>query len=190
MTFSTQGFGGVGPVVTPPQALPSAFAPLGAYNFDSLQLDFTTAADWAVAATAAQAADSNNAALTVRRFDSTNEEGVGFLVFVPAAAATMAIQLVSRAETAPGAADNVVVKLYRRQIPDNSAVPAWSAATTLSGGVDIPTNENWQYDTFSNPLATWGVTAGLLYQFELTRDDGGTGLAGDWTLLNIGLTFT
>jgi hypothetical protein len=58
--------------------------------------------------------------------------------------------------------------LYYRQLPNNSAVGAWSAAHELAN-ISIPTNAFFQYSTQTVSLATLGLTADRLYQFELTR---------------------
>ena len=57
--------------------------------------------------------------------------------------------------------------------------------------IDIPTNTNWQYDTQTVTLATLGLTAGNLVQFELTRTapTAGTNLTGDWNLAEMQLQF-
>ena len=50
------------------------------FQFFSVQLENPNSADWAVNALAKAAADSNNAGLTIRAFDDTTEEGVGFQI--------------------------------------------------------------------------------------------------------------
>lgn len=155
------------------------------------QLDNPITADWAVNALAPAVADSNNDGLTVRLFDDTTEEGVGFIARVPATAANIKLSFKSRAETAPGAARTVGLKLYERGIPDDAAVDAWSAGTVLTD-IDIPTNENFQADSQTLTLAALGLTAGQTHQFELTRINptGGTELVGDWALLELIVEFT
>lgn len=160
-------------------------------RFYADQLDNPVNSDWAVNALAPAAADSNNAGLTVRLFDDTTEEGVGFITSVPAGKTNLKISFKSRAETAPGATRTVGLKLYQRGILDNAAVEAWSAGTVLTD-IDIPTNEFFQYDTQTITLASLGITAGELTQFELTRINpaGGTELTGDWSLAEIVVEFT
>jgi hypothetical protein len=154
------------------------------------QFDSPVSADWAVNALAPASADSNNAGLTVRLFDDTAEEGVGFQETVPAAATSMVLQIKSRAETAPGGAEAVVPRLYFRAIPNDGAVAAWSGGFDLTP-IDIPTNENFQYDMEAITLAALGLTAGSLFQFELTRNTGAGGdtLTGDWDLLELQVSF-
>ncbi len=82
------------------------------------------------------------------------------------------------------------LKIYNRGMPDDAAVEAWSAGDALAD-IDIPTNENWQYDEETLSLATLGATAGEVTQFELTRvAPGGTNLEGDWALFGIDLEFS
>jgi hypothetical protein len=161
------------------------------FQFFADQLENPNNADWTVNALAPASADSNNAGLTVRLFDDTTEEGVGFTIEVPAGAANIVFDFVARAETAPGIANTVGLDIYNRGIPDNAAVQAWSAATQLTD-LDIPTNEFFQEDTQSVALATLGVTAGETTQFELVRvaPTGGTDLTGDWDLLLCKVSFT
>lgn len=155
------------------------------------QLDNPNSADWAVNALAPVAADSNNSGLTVRLFDDTTEEGVGFSLSVPSGKTNLILRLKSRAETAPGATQTVKLNLYVREAADNTAVEAWSAATQLTD-LSIPTNENFQYDSQTIALSTLSITAGNFVQFELTRDstDVGDTLVGDWALLEISAEFT
>ncbi len=56
----------------------------------------------------------------------------------------------------------------------------------------VPANENFVYNSETRTLAAWGVTAGSLYQFELTRDPGEPGdtLLADWMLIELGVSFT
>jgi hypothetical protein len=151
--------------------------------------------DWIVNALAIAAIDSNNNGLNVRRFIAASEQGAGFKTRIPTGATTMTLRFMSRAETAPGAAATVGAKLYFREIPDNGAVSATWAGTNdgskVLTDIDIPTNENFQQDEQTLTLATEGIVAGSLYQFELTRIDptGGTELTSDWALLSLELEF-
>jgi hypothetical protein len=175
-------------------ALPSPSgggASLPEFQFFADQFENPVTADWTVNALAPAAADSNNDGLTVRLFDDTTEEGVGFIIEVPATATNIVFDLVSRAETAPGIVNTVGLDIYNRGIPDNAAVQAWSSATALTD-LSIPTNEFFQEDSESVTLATLGVTAGETTQFELVRTapGAGTDLTGDWDLLLLKVSFT
>ena len=154
--------------------------------FSACSLESPVNADWAVNALAPATPDSNNAGLTVRRFDDTTDEGVGFTVEIPSGTTSLTFRFRSRAETAPGGTVTASLDLYRRSLPDNGAVGAWSSALALTD-ISLPTNENWQYDEQTITLATLGLTAGEIAQFELVRD-GGT-LSGDWTLLRLEVEF-
>lgn len=152
------------------------------YQFYADQLETPVNSDWTVNALAVLNAGSNNAALIVRQFDNTTEEGVGFSLYIPAGVSSMTLTFISRPETAPVAARTVGLKLYERGIP--GAVDSWSAGTALTD-IDITTDENWLEDTEVDTLTGWGLTAGQIHQFELTRVDptAGTELTSDWTLL-------
>jgi hypothetical protein len=160
------------------------------FVFGADQLLSPNNSDWTVNALAPLAADSNDAGLPVRLFDDTTEEGVGFQTTVPPNTTNLIIKMISRAETAPAGARTVGVKLYNRGVPDDSAVESWSSGTALND-VDIPANENWQYDEQTISLSSLGITAGEFTQFELTRvnPSAGTELTGDWALLRIALEF-
>ncbi len=161
------------------------------FQFFADQFDNPVNADWTINALAPAAADSNNAGETVRLFDDTAEEGIGFILTVPSNAINIKFTFRSRAETTPGAVRTVGLKLYNRGIPNNAAVEAWSAGTVLTD-IDIPVNETFQEDTQTLTLATLGLTAGETTQFELTRINpvGGTELTGDWALLELIVEFT
>jgi hypothetical protein len=161
------------------------------YYFQADQFESPNSADWTINALAPVQADSVNAALSVRPFDDTVQEGVGFTVFVPSGATNLIIEIVARAVTAPGAAATVIAVLYNRGIADNGAVGAWTAGTTLTG-IAIPTNANFQYDSQTISLATLSVTAGQVHQFELTRNSPlvADSLTGDWALHSVRVRFS
>jgi len=171
--------------------IPGGGSGLPSYSYDAITLDSPINSDWAVNALAPAVADSNNAGLTARRFDDTAEEGVGLQLEIPSTASNIIFKFKSRAETAPGAARTVGLKMYERGLPNNGAVDAWSSGLALND-IDIPASELWQYDSQTIPLATLGLTAGQMHQFELTRvnPQAGTELSGDWTLLQIMVEFS
>lgn len=160
-------------------------------QFFADQMESPVNANWTVNALAPAAADSANNGLVVRRFDDTTEEGVGFTIKIPSTATNIIFEFSSRAETAPGASKQVRPKIYKRGIPDNAAVEAWSAGTLMTP-IDIPTNANFQYDSQTITLATLGLTAGRVTQFELTRlgADASDTLVGDWDLHLLKVSFS
>lgn len=167
----------------------STSASVNTFVINADQLDNPNSSDWAVNALAPAASDTNNSGISVRLFDDTVEEGVGFGLTIPASSNNLTLRLKSRAETAPGSAETVALTLYYRHIPDNSSVGSWTS-TNLSN-INIPTNENFQYDNELFSLSTLSITAGDYYQFELTRNTGSASdtLTGDWVLLEIVLEF-
>ena len=154
------------------------------------QLDSPNNADWTVNALAPSVADTTNAAISVRAFDDATEEGVGFTLYVPAKAQHMLISFKSKPATVPGGAVSVALNLYKREIPDNLAVTAWSGATALTNLAFIA-NLFFQYDSQAISLSTLSITAGRLVQFELTRNgaSGGDTLVGDWHLAEFMVDF-
>ena len=148
-------------------------------------------ADWAITQVAPAQSDPSRVSMTVRAFDDTQEEGIGFPITVPTGVTTMNFSFKHRASTAPTTARNVVLRLYRRNIPNNAAVGAWSAAVSLAT-LSIPVNTNYQYTSAAVSLATLGLTPGTLYLIEIVRY-GGSGtdtLVGDWLLFETGVWFT
>ena len=162
------------------------------YQFYGDQLDSPASADWAVNVNAGVAVDSNNAAIPVRRFNDTTEEGVGLLIEIPTGVTNIIVALRSRAETGAAANLDVVPKLYVREMPDNAVVESWSAGTDMTTITMGTSNEYWQYDEQTIALTTLGLVAGRIAQIELTRDaaDGNDTLVGDWTLLAVVIGFS
>ncbi len=155
------------------------------------QLIHPVNADWPVTILAPLATDSNDARLQVVRFNDTTPWGTGIPIVAPADALNISLTLRSRAETAPGAARTVGIKIYNCGIPDNAAVEAWDAGTVLTD-IDIPTNEYFQYDTQVISFATLGITAGEETLLELTRiaPVAGVNLVDDWNLRSVTVEFS
>ena len=162
--------------------------PLKIYDFYADQVEYTVGGNWNVNVGAPASADSNNDALTVRLFDDTVDEAIGFIVKVPVQAQEMIVTTHARRETGT-AAQNAIMVLHDRSIGNAAAVGAWgtNALTTIA----LPANENFVYDETSNTLAGWGLTAGEIYQMQLSRDAnaGGDTLVGDLALLSVTIEF-
>lgn len=161
------------------------------FSYFANSLDSPNNSDFAVSAFAATATDPTYTSLNVRSFSNTTEQGVGFVCSIPAGATSMTFKFRGRAQTAPGSASVVQPRLYYRLLPNNSAVGAWSAAQELAN-INIPTNANFQYATQTVTLATLGLTADRLYQFELTRRVSGvtgTNLAANFLLAEVTVEF-
>lgn len=166
-----------------------AIIPIQQTRFTAMDLSFPNTSDWAVNGFASISSGTSNSALRVRRFDDTTVEGVGFILDVPPGASNIVIRLTHRRQSGTAAA-NVVIDLWRRLIPNNAAIGSWVNATV--GTIAMNTNTNWAQTTFNVPISTFTLTAGSIYQFELTRDAGDAAdtLSGDWTLLYLEVDFT
>jgi len=142
--------------------------------------------DWLVNAGATLQNDATNAALLVRAFDDTTDEGVGFWLDVPSNATSIIFKTRGRAATA---STSVVKPLFaKRGIPDNGAVGAW--ASVALGDINIPNNTLFQTDSTTLTLAAAGLTAGALSQCQLIRDAGASDtLTGDFMLLSLTIAF-
>jgi hypothetical protein len=136
-------------------------------------------------------ADSITPMMVTRRFADSAEQGVGFDLPIPAGATNMTLGMIWRAQVAPGGAVGVQPQLYRRQIPNNAAMPAWSSALALTV-LAVPTNTNWQYTSETISLVTLGLTAALNAYFELTRAPAAAGdtLVGEWDLYRLTVAFS
>jgi hypothetical protein len=156
------------------------------------QLQSPGPSNWAVNSAARATSDSNNAGLPCRRFDDTTEEGVGILVDIPTGVTNIIIGLRSRAETAAATNLDVVPRLYVREMPDNAAVEAWSGGTDMATITMGTSNEYFQYDSETFALTTLSLVAGRTVQIELTRNTGSGSdtLSGDWTLLELNVSFS
>ncbi len=166
---------------------------LSSFLFYADQFDNPNNANWPVSALAPAEADDDNNALTVRSFDDDDEEGVGFILTVPASATSILITIKSRARTAPvgPSPETVELNIYTRDIPDNAAVATFSGPFALTP-VSLPiTTKFFQYDTETLTLASISITPGNLTQFEFTRDaaEAGDDLEGDWLLAELGIQF-
>ena len=160
---------------------------LARLTFKSSEFLTTTASDWAISATAPEGTDTNNNSLLTRSFTSIVEQGLGFYLDLPTGSTQFKLVLYSRAEVLPGALAGVAPKFYIREITDNGAVGAWQfiSLTTIA----LPTNEFWQRDEQTLLLTAFApvLTAGKLYQCQLTRNIGDIAdtLVGDWNLLRL-----
>lgn len=168
-----------------------ATGPAGSTQLGAADFDEPNNIDWIVPAIAVIGADSLNAMMVTRRFADTAEQGVGFDLPIPSFATSLTLALVWRAQLNPGAPVGVQPAIYRRQIPNNAAMPAWSAALLLTPLV-VPASLFWQYSSQTISLATLGLTAGLSAFFELTRQPAAAGdtLVGEWDLYRAVVTFS
>ena len=150
------------------------------------QVDSPNNSDWVINNNAPASSDTLKNALIVRRFDDTTEEGIGFITNIPLGITDINFYFKWRAQTAPASAKTVVLRLYNRQIPDNSVVTEWSSALQLTS-LNVQTNTNFQYDSQLISLSSLGITAGRTVQFELTRYGGNVldTLSGDFILLEL-----
>ena len=161
------------------------------YTYFANSLDTPSNADFAVNALAPVTTDPTYTSMNIRAFSNTTETGVACMCAIPAGATSVTIRIKGRAQTAPGAASVVQPRMYYRNIPNNAAVSAWSAAQELSN-ISIPTNATFQYSSQTITLATLGLTAGNLYQFEFTRrvtGVTGTNLASFFYMAELTLEF-
>jgi len=149
--------------------------------------------DWAEGTLAPVVADSLNNGLTVRRFDDTTDEGIGFTCKVPSGVTNIIFEFLSRAQTAPASTKAVAMDLFVRGVRDNASVQAWSTKLVLTP-ISIPTNTYFQQD--SETVALTAFTPDMqddrMYQFCLERDanDANDTLVGDWCLHSVKVGFS
>jgi len=166
----------------------SDFSP---YVFYSDQLDTPNNANWKVNLSTTTTVDPANAALTIRRFDDTAEQGIGFTARVPINSVNVRIATVGRAITSPAIPKEVILKVYNRIIRNNLPVAAWSSGTELQP-ISIPANATFQYNSEIIAISTLGFNAGRTAQFELTRVGSSINdtLVGDYALLELIIDFS
>jgi len=170
------------------EALPIDFPE---YLFIATDFSNPNNTDWEVNALAPALVDSNDNALTVRAFDDTVQEGVGMQFKLPAGTTQMTLQVVGRAETAPGSPAVVKPALEVHDIPNNAAVPSNPWTSLVLDDVDIPTNEFFQYDDLVATYSALSLTAGEYVQMEFIRDATHVNddLTGDWNVFSILVSF-
>lgn len=141
------------------------------------------------AATLAQ--DSLNNAILERQFDDTVNEGTALDVLIPSGATNIIFDFVSRAQTAPATAKQVLPGIYTRQTTDNAAPSSFSSLVALTA-IDIPASTAWQYDTQTIALSTLSLTAERLTQIllERTATSATDNLVGDWNLQLVRIRFS
>lgn len=169
------------------------------FQFPALIFENPNNADWTVNALAPAIADSNNNGLTVRAFDDTIEEGVGFTIRLPDNAnngpgpdtTDIIFTCYARAETAPAGDRDVRFKFYNRIVRDNLVVTPWDSGLTFAN-VTFPANEFFQKFTFTISFFSGDFEAGELTQFEMTRvapQGGNANLPGDMILAQLEVSF-
>ena len=158
--------------------------------YTAATLDNPNSVNWAVNALAPVSADTTNAALNIRAFDATAEEGVGCTIYIPPFASNLTFTFTAKAATAPATARAVVLNLYRRLIAMNAAVGAWGTAVPLNT-LSIGANAFFQTYTQTFSLASLGMVAGETYQLEITRKGASATdtLVGDLHLLQMSIAF-
>ena len=161
------------------------------YHWGATDFSNPNNTDWEISNLAPAVVDSNDNALTVRAFDDTTQEAVGFQFKLPDNATELTIQWVSRAETAPGAAAVAKPELFFHDIPDNAAVPGNPWSSFSMNDTDIPTNEFFQYDSQTITFSTLSLTAGEYVQMIFARDPAHANddLTGDWDVFSVNITF-
>ncbi len=165
-------------------------ADMGPFRFDRDELTDTLTADWFLASGAWPDFDSANNSLPVHRFDDAAQEGVGWMLHVPAGATTVTVRHVGRPETPPALPDQAVDWILAwREVPTGAPIGAWDshAGTAFT----IPLTSDYQQNAFTLDLVTEGITPGSLHQFEFVReaDSGADDLPGDWNLLGLEVEF-
>ena len=148
--------------------------------------------DFAVNSLAPAIADPTNTALDVRSFSNTTEQGVAFMTTPPSGSISITITTIGRAATAPGTISVVQPRLYFRAIPNGTAMGAWSAANNM-GAISIPTNAFYKTDIQTFSLSSFGLTPGITYLVEFTRNvvpTSGTNLPSAWYVPSVTVAYS
>jgi hypothetical protein len=113
--------------------------------------------------------DSTFQEVRVARFDDGNREGVTWQLTIPSGKTSMTLLIKGKARNLPAGTVGVVMGMYVRRLPDDAAVPAWSALTTFAT-LSVPADLEFHYYTRTVTLASLGAVAGELHVFEFIRD--------------------
>ena len=161
------------------------------YTYFATALDSPVSNDWAINAFAPTVVDPSFSSLTVRQFSNTTEQGVGMLISIPGGATTATFRFRGRPQTSVAGATNVVaMRLYSRWVGGTIVAGAagWQAVREI-GETPVPaSNTQVIYSGFTIPLSTLNLSAGGLYQLELTRrvaGTTGTNYAGNYLLYEV-----
>jgi len=166
-------------------------AVLRTVSFPATSFDSPNTSDWAINALAPVIVDPLNTAIPVRQFSNTTEQGVGLIMAIPDGCTSVHFHWRGKPASAPGVSSVMQFRLYRRLIPDNTAMGSWSAPFEF-GNMTIPTNAYYQQYSQTISLATLGMTASNVYQFEITRrvsGVSGTNLAANFLLVELTVEF-
>jgi hypothetical protein len=150
------------------------------YPYNAANFDSPNSSDWVTNVLAPCEIYPTNPSLTIRAFDSSTQEGVGFgVIVIPATAVGMKFTFKWTAQTNPGSTVGVVWKLYSRTSNSGVAVGAWNTGIVLT--TQSTADAYFHVYTQSITLATLGYTAGDYRQYELCRAVAETGdtLASD-----------
>ena len=161
------------------------------YTYFANSLDSVNSSDFAVNGLSPVTTDPLSPAFNVRTFSNTVEMGVGFMCSIPQGSTQVTIRLKGRPATAPSTSSVVMFKLFNRLISSGAAMGAWTGSN-LANNV-VPANAFFQYYNQTITLSSLGLTAGNLYQFEITRPTTGftgTNLAYAFLLAEITLEFS
>jgi hypothetical protein len=166
------------------------------YSYFANSLDNPNNSDWAINALAPVVTDPTYSSIPERQFSNTVEQGVGFMLSIPAAATQVTFKLRGRSAAVVAGATNVVqFNVYARRIASNSAPAAWSTATAL-GVIAIPASSiAFQYNTQTVLLSAFStaIVADNMYIFEITRrvtPTSGVQLAANFLLTELTAEFS
>jgi hypothetical protein len=150
--------------------------------------------DWTINALASVVTDPTYPSINQRQFSNTTEQGVGFMVSIPAGATKATFKFRGRGQTAIAGTSVVQPRIYARRFANGAAPAAWSAATELAN-ISITNTTNFVYATQTVLLSAFStaLVADNMYQLELTRrvtGVTGTNLAANFLLTEVTVEFS
>lgn len=155
------------------------------------QFETPNSSDWSVNNLAPAMNDTTNAAIVIRAFDDTAEEGVGFTQGIPLNATNIVIRVRGRSAVAANSG-GVVLRLHIRTLvyQTPAAISAWSITTLPT--MTVPANAFFQSYSNTFTFASLGISPQSVVQFELTRQGSNSAdtLTGDFNLLELAVAFT
>lgn len=165
------------------------------FTWQSPEMENPNNSDWAVNSLAPAQADPINAGITIRAFDDTTEEGIGYSYTVPDWATRGKFLYISRPASAVDG--DVVSQFYFRNLnaaTENGSGAFWSNWTppvTASSPLEMTADQGWRFDEATPDLRLLGLAGEeIVLQVELTRDTDNSAdtLVGDWYLYQLQIT--
>ena len=163
-------------------------------SYNSRELEHIGDSDWYIDKEASFDKDNRNNAIWILEFDDSDEEGGGNIIKIPEFSSTVSTIIVGKPRNNPSGTDNIRWNIAFRRMPNNDGTGNGKAGTWNDYDIDTYAVDNRDYNYWTKafvPLATYGLTAGDFYQFQIYRNNSGVSnnVNGDVHLLQLEFIF-